>query len=174
MAQRVGLRLSPLSGSCEIVLPLYDGAGFGFVAPTTITKPGTTINFGADTLLDNGSSSYEYHSINFGLVLGLKKTVTSSSPWTIWFDAPPVGVYTGLDSAVYTLNAPDDIRLRLILETDGVESILFNGTSLNFDIGGDYSTAGWSSPISMTIQAAEQAFSDFWTDFNKTKENAPA
>lgn len=82
-------------------------------------------------------------------------------------------MYESFALQAYVFDATDDIRARIILETDGVESELFNGTTFVFDTGGDYGGVQWSDSISMNI-AGEVVYSNFWTFFNKTRENPPA
>lgn len=164
MAQRVGLRLNPVSGTSLIGLPL-DGAGFGFSLIGS-----TSHEYIAPEVTDGGGGSSVFFG-PFGLRSGLQKSVSLGSPWTIWFE-PIAGTYTGFSVAeLDTGSSSQDIRFRLILEDDGIETVIDDATETTAEGMGSTIFATTTQTVAFVIGAVSP--SAFWTDFEKTRENSP-
>lgn len=163
MTQRIGLRLNPTSGTVTLGLPL-GGDGYGFSLDGS-----PSYEYVAPDVTDAGGGTTQFFG-PFGARSGLRKAVSSGAPWTIWFD-PVAGSYTGI--TIIELDASDnaDIRARVILETDGIESVVADQTQATLEGAGSTIFAAFSVTSAFVIGAV--APSAFWTDFEKTKENAP-
>lgn len=166
MTQRIGIRFNPTSGSATLGVPL-DANGYG---PTL--DGDTPYEYVSPDVLDSGGGSLAF----FGPAsarYGLRKTVTAGAPWTIWF-APVPGDYTGLViSEVDTATYLENVRMRVILETDGVETELIDITALSAEGVLGTTHVFLSGAAEFTIGGTPPGYSNFWTGFAKTRENQP-
>lgn len=166
MAQRIGVRLNPTSGTVTLGVPL-DANGYGptldgdtpyeYVSPDVDNAGGGTLSF-----FGPGGARY-----------GLRKSVSAGSPWTIWFDPIP-GEYTGfVISELDTDAVLTTVRMRVIVETDGVESEVIDVTAASTEGALSTTYAFMSGSASFTIGGTPPGYTDFWTGFVKTRENQP-
>jgi len=162
MPTRFGLRINPTSGTETLSFALGSlSLGWGEVVIG---------GYQPDVLdvLDAGGGSFTaFGPFDFGL----SRSVNAGSPWTTWFAAPP-GEYESANIAVVVGSYDVNVRIRLLVEIDGVESQLFSAIEPALD-GRNGPMASTYQEFSLTVGPGSPGYSNFWTTFNRTRENAP-
>jgi hypothetical protein len=170
MAARIGLRISPESGSLVMGIPFGGGLGGGSTPafqrdgePSFVLDPGT--------LLDAGGGTFDFIP-NGGYCL--MRTVSAAEPWEVWFSIEP-GHYIHASGDIQLASEdamPDRARVHALYD-DGVSAeTVFN--SLNWIVSNDPGWYAWfSESVDFTVGGVPPDYQNFWTDFIKTRENAP-
>jgi hypothetical protein len=169
MPTRFGLRINPVSGTDSLGIAMAGGLGGSGIA---LERDGdTTVELLADKILDAGGGTLGF----FGPMsaFALSRSVAAGAPWESWYDTED-GDYTSVRVTVIIAGAsPENVRIRFFLEEDGDATELFNVVASATESPFSGTTAETIQSVSFTISSAPPSYSNFWTGFNRTRENAP-
>lgn len=166
MPTRFGLRINP-TGGLSRTLTFALGPNSGANGSISIQTEDDSYQPSPSDVLDAGGGSFVLLGFSD---FGLSRTASSTNPWTVWLNAPQ-GDYNGAEIAIGVSDYVN-IQIQFLVEVDGVETELFSAIVPALD--------GISGPLavtfgefSLTVGPGSPGYSNFWTTFNRTRENAP-
>lgn len=129
-------------------------------------------------LLDGGGGTLEFYASWPSTKYGITKLVGDVGDglwWTLWF-TPPEGSFVSVDLNVDIVNPsgsnPDNLHYQIVKDDNGAETILDASTAAFVESG--FSTVTAQKSVSVSFSFGPTGYTNFWSGFEKTRENPPA